>query len=183
MGAILSFRRGSHRVVIDVARQAKPGQARNDDLHVVLRLKAMSEEAAYLASALADPRLNGKMPASALGAPRPKSPEEVLKLLVAIRRARFRQFETDLFANPGWDMLLDLMSARLTGRQVPVSSACVAAGVPATTALRLVNTLVEAGLVSRRPDPNDGRRVLVDLTEAGRQRMDLFLRSVGRLVA
>lgn len=170
-------------MVVDVAREAKSGLARKDDLQVVLRLKAMSEEAAHLASALADHRLNGKAVVGAADAARSKSPEEVLKLLIAIRRARFRQFETDLFANPGWDMLLDLMSARLAGRPVPVSSACVAAGVPATTALRLVSSLVQAGLVSRRPDPTDGRRVLVDLTDVGQQHMDLFLRSVGRLVA
>ncbi len=29
--------------------------------------------------------------------------------------------------------------------------------------------LEEAGLVSRTPDPADGRRVLIDMTEAGRQ--------------
>jgi predicted transcriptional regulator len=140
----------------------------------------MSEEAAHLASTLASQPSDGNGTRSGEG--RSRSPEEVLKLLIDVRRARFRQFETALSANPGWDMLLDLMSAHVAGRQVPVSSACVAAGVPTTTALRMVNSLVEAGLIERLPDPKDGRRVLVDLTEDGRRRMEAFLRAVGRLL-
>jgi DNA-binding MarR family transcriptional regulator len=177
---VVSGAAASPGLVFDVAR-LRSGNSRDKDDPVVLRLKALSEEAAQLASALAtDP------PAAAAGRGgrkgRANSPEEALRLLVEIRRMRFRQFESDLSANPGWDLLLDLMSAHLAGRQVPVSSACVAAGVPATTALRLVNGLVEAGFIRRRPDPNDGRRVLVDLTEDGRRRMDVFLRSVARLI-
>jgi DNA-binding MarR family transcriptional regulator len=79
-------------------------------------------------------------------------------------------------------MLLDLMAARLASRQVPISSVCVAAGVPATTALRWVNGLIEAGLIRRLPDPDDRRRVLVELTEDGQRRMDVFLRTIGRMV-
>jgi predicted transcriptional regulator len=160
----------------------RTGEARNKDDALVLRLKALSEEAAHLASALTT-----EPPAAAGGQGRRRarahSPEEVLKLLIEIRRVRFRQFDNGLSANPGWDMLLDLMSALVAGRDVPVSSACVAAGVPATTALRMVNALVDAGFIKRRPDPRDGRRVLVDLTEDGRRRMEIFLKAVGRLIA
>ena len=168
--------------MIDVARLSRSGDARNKDDPLVLRLKAESGEAAHPASAFAtDP------PAAAAAGPgrrkgRAISPEQVLKLLIEIRRVRFRQFDNALSANPGWDLLLDLMSALLAGREVWVSSACAAAGVPATTALRMINGLVEAGFVSRRPDPRDGRRVLVDLTEEGRRRMEVFLRAVGRLI-
>jgi len=178
---VVSGAAASPGLVIDVVR-LKSGDARHKDDAVALRLKALSEEAAHLAAALTtDPQ------AKAAAGPgrrksRSNSPEEVLRLLIEMRRIRFSQFDNGLSANPGWGLLLDLMSAGLAGRQVPVSSACLAAGVPATTALRLVNGLVEAGFVRRRPDPSDGRRVLVDLTEDGRRRMDLFLRSVGRLI-
>jgi hypothetical protein len=144
-----------------------------------LRLEAPSEEPTPPACALAtDPLPAGDGTLER----RSYSPEEALRLLIEIRSIRFRQFGTASSANPGWDMLLDLMSARLSGRQVPVSSAGVAARVPATTALRMVNGLVESGFVRRRPDPSDGRRVLVDLTEDGRRRMDVFLRAVARLI-
>ena len=179
---IVPARRPHQGLVTDVARLTRPGDARNKDHQVVRRLKALSEEAAHLASTLATDPTDAAVDGD--GAPQrsSNSPEEVLKLLIEMRRVRFRHFDTALSANPGWDMLLDLMSARLVGRKVPVSSACVAAGVPATTALRLVNGLVEAGFVRRRPDPSDGRRVLVELTENGRRRMDVFLRAIGRLI-
>jgi DNA-binding MarR family transcriptional regulator len=60
-------------------------------------------------------------------------------------------------------MLLELFHAELMHRRVPVSSLCAAANVPATTALRWMKTLVEKGLVVRRDDPLDGRRVYVEL--------------------
>jgi DNA-binding MarR family transcriptional regulator len=164
-----------------VAGQSRPGTARNEDDQVVVRLKALSDEAAHLASALASRPPEGK----AEGAPRRSghpSPEEVLKLLIDVRRIRFRHFAESSFADPGWDILLDLMSARLSKRPVPVSSACVAAGVPATSALRWVDQLAKSGLVQRLPDPSDRRRVLLELTEEGCRRMEVYLRAVGRLL-
>lgn len=161
-----------------MAGKSKPGAARSDD-QIVVRLKALSEEAAHLASLVTCP------PDGELAPPRAghsKSPEDVLKLLIEIRRIRFRHFATSSFTDPGWDMLLDLMSARLGKRPVAVSSACVAAGVPATTALRWIDQLATAGLVQRLPDPTDRRRVLVELTEEGCRRMEVFLRAVGRLL-
>ena len=52
-------------------------------------------------------------------------------------RERFRRqnfFDAGLFADPAWDMLLDLLQAELSHLRVPVSSLCIAAAVPATTA-------------------------------------------------
>jgi hypothetical protein len=176
---VVSGAAASPGLVIDVAR-LRSGKARKKDDPVVLRLEALSEEAAHLASAPAtDPLAAGDGRRKGRGA----SPEQALKLMIDVRRMRFLQFESGLSANPGWGLLLDLMSAQLAGREVPVKSACVATGVPATTALRLVNGLVEAGFIRRRPDPNDGRRVLVDLTEDGRRRMDAFLRAVAQLIS
>lgn len=39
------------------------------------------------------------------------------------------------------------------------------------TAAELANRLEEAGLVKRRQDPNDGRRVLLSLTPEGEKRL------------
>lgn len=167
---------------MDVAGQSKPGSARNDDDPVVVRLKALSDEAAHLASALASRSSGSKEAAAPPRAGHSKSPEEVLKLLLETRRIRFRHFAQSSFTDPGWDILLDLMSARLAKRPVPVSSACLAAGVPATTALRWVDQLSDSGLVRRLPDPTDRRRVLLELTEEGCRRMEVYLRAVGRLL-
>jgi hypothetical protein len=90
------------------------------------------------------------------------SAERVRDVLRA-RRLRSRFFPDDLFADPAWDMLLDLFYAELAHHRVAVSSLCVAAAVPPTTALRWLNTLVKGGLVVRRGDPHDARRVFVEL--------------------
>jgi DNA-binding MarR family transcriptional regulator len=70
-----------------------------------------------------------------------------------------------LFADPAWDMLLDLFVAKGEGRSISVSSLCIAAGVPASTAHRWIQALVRAGTVRRRADPLDRRRVYVEITE------------------
>jgi DNA-binding MarR family transcriptional regulator len=167
---------------IEVARHSGSGTSRNGDDPVVVRLKALSDEAAHIASALASRLADGTGKEASQRPAHSKSPEEVLKLLMEIRRIRFRHFAASSFTDPGWDMLLDLMSARLAKRPVPVTSACVAAGVPATTALRWVDQLAKEGLIRRLPDPIDRRRILLELTEEGCQRVEVYLRAVGRLL-
>ena len=55
-------------------------------------------------------------------------------------------------------MLLDLMAARLENIQVSVSSLCIAASVPPTTALRWIKTMTEEKIFERHADEKDGRR-------------------------
>ena len=62
--------------------------------------------------------------------------------------------------------LLDLFAARLERQPVSVSSLCIAAAVPATTALRWIKTMTDAGLFLREADPRDGRRIFIALTES-----------------
>ena len=49
---------------------------------------------------------------------------------------------------------------------------CTALSVPAPTATRLVDGLVDGALAYRLPDPDDGRRVRVHLSAHGRTRLD-----------
>lgn len=94
-----------------------------------------------------------------------------------VRRRRTDLFGAngDLFAEPAWDLLLDLYIAGTDGRAVSVSSACIAAGVPATTGLRWIGRLDARGLVARTPDPTDARREFLALTPAGRAAMEAVL--------
>ncbi|TCM15364.1 response regulator receiver domain-containing protein [Novosphingobium sp. PhB165] len=64
----------------------------------------------------------------------------------------------ELFGDPAWEMLLDLLLAKIEGRLVAVSSACIASGAPMSTALRLVRRLVAEGVLFRLPDEHDRRR-------------------------
>lgn len=82
------------------------------------------------------------------------------------RRARDVLFPGGWFADPAWDLLLDLYISELEGRQVAVSSACIATGVPTTTALRCINRLVGTGFLIRTVDPEDARRSIVTLEPA-----------------
>ena len=87
--------------------------------------------------------------------------------IIAARRARDAVFGKGLFDDPAWDMILDLLLAELENRQVSVSSLCIAAAVPDTTALRWIRKLTEAGFFTRVGDPLDGRRAYIYLTEHG----------------
>ena len=97
---------------------------------------------------------------------------------IRARRLRDRFFSGDLFADPAWDMLLDLAAARLEGRRVSVSSLCIAAAVPTTTALRWVKTLVDRGLFLRASDPEDARRAFIHLSAEAGTAMDACLDAV-----
>lgn len=103
----------------------------------------------------------------------------------AIIRARRRRDEIfgkkkDLFSDPAWDMLLDLYLSRLEGRRVAVSSLCIAASVPSTTALRWIKTMCDHGLFVRSADPEDGRRFFIHLSDDAVAHMDEFFRCAQR---
>jgi len=101
--------------------------------------------------------------------------------LIRIRRVRNQFFNGELFADPAWDMLLDLMAAKLEQKRVAVSSLCIAADVPATTALRWIKTMADNGLFRRIADPTDGRRIFIELSETAFGAMKEYFRAVGRL--
>ena len=100
---------------------------------------------------------------------------EDLRAILRQRRLRNRFFDPALFADPAWDMLLDLMAERLEGEGVSVTSLCIASAVPSTTALRWIRTLIDSGLVQRRADPADGRRIHISLTDPAALAMSAYL--------
>lgn len=98
---------------------------------------------------------------------------------ISLRRRRDEMFPPGLFADPAWDMLLDLYGAHIAQHRVPVSSLCIAAAVPATTALRWIGKLEKSGMIQRRSDPHDGRRVFIELTADAIGAMERFFDVVG----
>lgn len=92
---------------------------------------------------------------------------EQVRALLRARRLRDQMLAHDLFADPAWDILLDLTAAHLEGSKVSVSSLCIAAAVPPTTALRWIQQLTDRGLLVRRADPQDGRRIFITLSPVG----------------
>lgn len=133
------------------------------------RLRQLSEEVSRIAAALArlstSPETTPLSPAT-MAPPRDDVPSvsaEAVRAMIRARRLRANYLPAELFADPAWDMLLDLLQAELVQHRVPVSSLCIAAAVPATTALRWIKSMTEQGLLVRRDDPHDGRRVFIEM--------------------
>jgi len=101
-----------------------------------------------------------------------------LREVIKLRRLRDRFFPPDLFADPAWDILLDLKAAAQEGRHVSVSSLCIAAAVPPTTALRWISAMTESGMLLRRQDPADARRVFIELSAETSAKMDDYIVAV-----
>jgi len=153
------------------------------------RLKQLSDEVGRIAATLA--RLSTGPEAAAKTVERPVEPTgdvptasgEAVRNVIRARRLRARFFDQELFADPAWDMLLDLLQAEIAQHRVPVSSLCIAAAVPATTALRWIKTMTDNGLFQRRADPHDGRRVFIELApEASLAMRRYFAESVSHAV-
>lgn len=94
------------------------------------------------------------------------------------RRRRDALLEPIIFADPEWDILLDLYAQSGFGRRISMSSLCIAAAVPATTALRCINAMVDQGVLAKSRDANDARRVLVELTDETKAKMRSWLLQV-----
>jgi DNA-binding MarR family transcriptional regulator len=72
-------------------------------------------------------------------------------------------------------MLLELYAARLEGYAVWISSLCIASCVPSTTALRWVKSLCDQGLLVRKADERDSRRVFIELSDQAAVAMSGYL--------
>lgn len=102
------------------------------------------------------------------------------KYLYQLRRKREATFG-DLFGEPAWDILLDLYISESAGQSLVVSSVCIAACVPASTALRWIGRLVADGVLERRLDPFDKRRRYIAMTSDAFDNMSQFLHLAMRL--
>ena len=99
------------------------------------------------------------------------------RAILASRR-KMEQIFPDLFADPARDMLLDLFVAAEEGRELSVTSCCIAAMVPPTTALRWLALLKQQGFVLEEPDLHDRRQKLLRLSPDARSRMRHYVDSI-----
>ena len=115
---------------------------------------------------------------------RPPLPDpRLVRRIIQQRQLRARFFDGDLFADPAWDMLLDLTAARVEHVRVSVTSLCIASGVPPTTALRWISQMSEAGLLERIEDETDRRRAFIQLTEKASDAMSRYFHELGKAAA
>ncbi|HEY0165298.1 MAG TPA: MarR family transcriptional regulator, partial [Sphingomicrobium sp.] len=151
------------------------------------RLRQLSDEVSRIASTLArlstgpaDSQRATEMPPATGDVPDVTA--DTVRAVIRARRLRSRYFDESMFADPAWDMLLDLLQAEIAQLRVPVSSLCIAATVPATTALRWLKMMTQQGIFLRRADPHDGRRVFVELAPAASQALRRYFADAGKMV-
>lgn len=110
--------------------------------------------------------------------PQSSSEEDAATLTTAAERIlRFRRHRerifapSHLFSDPAWDILLEIFRSAARGVPIAVSDTSACAGIASSSATRWIRTLETAGLVRRSPDPDDKRRVLLDITPMGHDLM------------
>lgn len=129
------------------------------------RMSQLSSELQRLAGLIDEPvpsenrnRQVDDAPPSMDGATDPAQLKKFIKELLRKETKRREIGGGELFGDPAWAMLLDLLLAKIETRRVSVSSACIASGAPMSTALRLVRRLVDEDVLCRLPDEQDKRR-------------------------
>ncbi len=101
-----------------------------------------------------------------------------LKELITARRARADFFGSHLFHDPAWDILLRAYVALLDEERLSISTLLRTSLVPATTTLRWVKALKQDGWLKCSDDPLDDPLSLLELSTAGRVRMESYLAAV-----
>lgn len=111
---------------------------------------------------------------------RPVTGENV-RLVIAARQLRSELLPANFFSEPAWDMLLEVFARDLEGREGCLSEIAGASSIRLTTALRWVEILEDQGLLTRRADPSDARRGILQLSNLGKRVMELYFRERNRL--
>jgi DNA-binding response OmpR family regulator len=105
---------------------------------------------------------------------------QVLQWLRDLDEQRSKALDGIVKTDATWNMLAELLRARITKRRISVTSLCLASRGPVTSALRRVEQLLQDGLITYALDPKDRRRKYVELTSEGASRMQSAVRGVAQ---
>lgn len=153
--------------------------AKLDALAVPMNADTHASQTGRLASPGLGYRAEGE--GELLRRPRPALPDpRLVQSIIRQRRLRDRYFESELFADPAWDILLDLTAARAEHRRVSVTSLCIAAAVPTTTALRWIQQMTDMGILVRQSDPDDRRRAFIAMSDDVADAMARYFDELGK---
>lgn len=100
---------------------------------------------------------------------------DVARVIYQSRRRRAEHFGAALFSEPAWDMLLALYLYGQRYGHLSVSRLAEVVQVPLTTAIRWLDYLESARLVTRHNAPTDRRKVLIALSNHGSAALDDYL--------
>lgn len=113
-----------------------------------------------------------------IGAPAGVS-ARLVHAICELRRSRQDFIPGKLIGDCAWDILLRLYAAHLDQHRLSISRLTRDTTIPATTLLRRLASLERTGLVERRDDPTDERRVYVELSDTGAGAMHRFFAASG----
>lgn len=120
-------------------------------------------------------------PRRAPGARRePPAELRLLQWLRDIDEQRQRSLGSVLEPDATWNMLAELLRARITKRRISVTSLCLASRAPVTSALRRIDRLLAEGLITYALDPKDRRRKYVELSSDGAGRVQGAVRALAQ---
>ena len=98
-----------------------------------------------------------------------------------VQRLRANELGRDLFTIPAFEMLLDLyMSRGCPSRSLTALTA--ASSASERNSQRIIHRMAKRGLVKLRRDPDDGRRIIVELEPETRMLLDRFFDRLVELV-
>lgn len=104
----------------------------------------------------------------------------IVRIAQAIRQLRrVRRDEFGLaVGEPAWDMLVELYYRDSIGASTTAMQLKEASFVPGSSAHRWIKHLEQEGLVRIKAHPEDGRTGFVELTDDGREALELYLTEV-----
>jgi len=104
--------------------------------------------------------------------------EEAVKAAIQAWRDRACYLPAELFSDPAWGMLLELLHAEIGHRRVSLSRLCRASASSTPSAVRWLKVLEDRELVVRRADPLDARSEFVELSRKGSTALRLYFRDI-----
>ena len=111
----------------------------------------------------------------------PLIPQDLItcaRRLKALRNERSSIFDSALFGEPAWDILLSLYIAEGEGYRLKIGDLVEESGAATTTALRWIWKLEEINLITRRPHPTDQRTFYVEPTERAVRQLTAYFSGV-----
>lgn len=103
---------------------------------------------------------------------------EILTRIIRARRRREELLSPELFADPAWDILLQLYVGRLTGAAVQAAELALPSSVPESTLGRWIGKLEEDGWIRRMPGPDNAGGARLELSARGAAAMQSWVKDL-----
>lgn len=94
------------------------------------------------------------------------------------RKARAKFFDSAMFGEAAWDMILALYLMEISGSTQTVGRLTEMVGAAQTSALRWLQYLEKEKIVLRTSHPTDRRSSLIELSDKGRKSLEDYLSSI-----